>query len=231
MLAFPEGLLGLIRGQVLEGQLRTLKMGTVVARSPGSLVADPGQYWASVTMDGSSGTPQPVKCFESVLVDVGDRVGVGKFESDWIIIGNYTHRTLGDAGFNQAYAGADTSTSGTFVDFPESPNLIVTKRRDATGLRIDMEGSMYVTAQPTVVETAVAILSFDGTVAYDETLTKRAFNAASDHRSIAGGATTAALAGGQTYSITARWRRVSGTGTLTVDGNDSMNMRVREVVI
>lgn len=220
----------MIAGIAGSGAPRIAKMGTVAARSPGS-VSDPdhGPNWASVTVD-PGGTPQPVKCFESVVVDVGDRVGLIKFEGEWLIVANYTLRTLGEGGFENGYSGAATTTSVTFVDMPTAPSIILPKYRDATLLRIDIWLSMYVTAQPTVIEIGASVASFDGTVDIDLFTSRRSFNAANDHRDVAGGVTTDALAGGQTYEVTARWRRISGTGVLTTDANDSITMRVREVV-
>lgn len=219
----------LVADLVTAGMPRQTKMGTVSARSSGSLGLN-GTYWAAVTMDGSSGTAQPVKCFESVIVDVGDRVGLVKYEGEWIITGNYTLRTLGEGGFESVLAGPTTSTSGTFVDVPTSPNLTMHKYRDHTFLRIDMAISMYASSVPTVVEFAAAILSEDGLTSYDAVLTRMPHNTANNHTTLYGGETTAAHPGGQNFTITARWRRVSGGGNMTVDANDYVTLRVREVV-
>lgn len=206
------------------------KMGQVVSRSPGTLAGGAAAD-VMVAFDGGSGTAQPVKCFESVIVAEGDSVGLVKFQDDWIIVGNYTLRTLADAATILEWGSVANTTSATFVDMPSSPTVDLTKRRDATVLRVEVSLSLWVaTSAPTVFELAVYVASGDGSVGYDEILFHRAMNATSDHRDWTGWTTTAALHGDDTYAVTARWRRVSGTGTLTVDTNDSISMSVREVV-
>lgn len=209
---------------------KVAKMGTVAWWSPG--VSDSrGLYACGVSFD-PGGTAQPVKCFESVLVDVGDRVGLIKYESEWIVTGNYSRRELGGALYCEQFAGSATTTSATFVDMPGSPTAEVTmKYRDDSLLRVQADVSLYATVVSTVVEIAAYVASADGTVGYDEVLFRRAINEANSHRDMGGGSETAVgYVGGQGYSVTLRWRRVSGTGTLTSDTNDSAMLRVDEVM-
>jgi hypothetical protein len=228
MPSYPESQLAVIDARVAAGQTRTTKMGTVASRSPG-VVTGSSLYAVNVVMDGSSGTAQPVKCFESVIVEAGDRVGLVRFESDWIIVGNYTLRTLGDASISQTHA-ISTSTSATFVDMPSSPSVVLPEKyRDNTLLRITVSHSMYIGTAAGPVEIGVYVLSFDGTVSYDQVVMRRYLNDINSHHSMTSWVDTAALAGGQSYAFTARWRRVSGTGVMSVDGNDSIAIRVQEV--
>jgi hypothetical protein len=223
---YPTSLLAVIDSRIADGAAWPTKMGTVAWRSPGISVGSP--YTATVAFDGSSGTAQPVKCFESVIVDVGDRVGLIKYEGEWIITGNYTLHTLGTGEVNFGFSITSTS-SATFVDMPSSPTATIMKWRDSTKLRIFIALSLTVSVTGTVPEIGTSVESFDGTVAYDEAIIHRAVNAAGDHRDMSGCITTPVLAGGQTYGITARWRRLSGTGNLTVDLNDTVSIDVREV--
>jgi hypothetical protein len=231
MPTYPESQLELIDSRVRLGMARLTKMGTVAWRSSGSLAGDPGMYAASVVFDGSSGTAQPVKCFESVIVDIGDRVGVVRFESEWIIVSNYTLRTLGDASYEAPGANGGTTASATYVDMPGSPSAILnTKYRDDTLLRISMGVSMYSTAVTTIIEIAAYVASTDGSIAYDQRVIKFGINPANEHTDATGWTTSAPLPGGVGYAVTGRWRRVSGTGTMTTDGNDHCYIRVEEVV-
>lgn len=226
---YASSVLAVVDSRVAAGQTRNTKMGTVAARSPGALAGDPGAYWASVVFDGSSGTAQPVKCFESVIVAPGDRVGLVKYEGEWIITGNYTLRTLADVAMHtQLIVG--TTTSATLVDVPSSPSLTLTKVRDATLLRIGLTISMYNVTATASVEMAVSVVSFDASTNYDEILFIQNLSVIGDRRNFTGWTTTAALPGNMGYTITGRWRRNTGSGTLSVDTFDAISISVREVV-
>jgi hypothetical protein len=228
---YAESTLALVDSRVAAGQARTTKMGTVTYRSPGLSDTVRGVYSATVVFDGSSGTAQPVKCFESVVADIGDRVGVVRYEGDWIITANYSLRTLGDGSYDGQFSPGGTTTSSTLVDMQGSPTAAAVKYRDATMLRCSLHFSSFSTVASTVVEFALQVTSNDGTVAYDEIIGRRSYNEASSHRDFGGWSDTAAVVGGQGYTATARWRRVSGTGTLTTDGNDACYIRIQEVVL
>lgn len=206
------------------------KMATVQARSLG-VTSDPvnGQYWASVVFDGSSGTAMPVKCFESVVVAEGDKVGVVRYGTEWIITGNYTLRGLADEADQHVFSSTFNTSSSSFVDLPDSPSLIVMKMRDTTLLRIHYALSLRVSSG-VFIEIAASVTSFDGSVSYDQLMFRRVINTVNAHTDLSGWVKTGALFGGG-YTITGRWRRASGTTeTLTVDVNDSISMRVQEVV-
>jgi hypothetical protein len=217
-----------------ESVQKLAKMGTVTGRdTTGARVL--------VTFDGSAGVSQPVKCPESVVVDTGDRVGLVKYEGgvlrrdgrpagdgDWIITVNYSLQTLCDAMNMFQWGSSGTTTSATFVDMPNSPSVTFTKMRDNTALRIWIGVSLFATVVPTVYHIGMHIASLDGLVSYDEDMFHRAVNNVA-HGDSSGWITTGALAAGQ-YTGTARWLRTSGTGTLTVDSNDSISMHIKEVV-
>jgi hypothetical protein len=205
---------------------KVTKMGTVTSRDIWSDLG-PSNSRCLVTFDADSGVSHPVKCPESVIVDVGDRVGLVYYEHDWIITINYSLRTLCDA-MNGFQWGSGTTTSATFVDMPSSPSLTFVKARADTFLRIWVGVSLWVTSTPTVATIGMSLLSGDLSVNYDETLFHRA-GQASIHHDYSGWITTGALHA-DTYTATARWLRLSGAGTLTVDGNDSISIHIIEVV-
>jgi hypothetical protein len=221
---YPTALLNLIDQRIDQSLVRPTKMGTVQSR-------DSATALATVAFDGGSGIGQPVKCFESVVVDVGDRVGLIKFEGEWVIIGNYTARAFWGEQMN-SFTGVGNTTSASFGDIPGTPRIQVTKYRDATQFEIFMALSMTSTVTATVVELAATLAYPDGLTTVDQVLFRRAINAATDHRDMSGGLTTPGLTlPGGAYSITGRWRRVSGTGTLATDGNDSCTLWAREVTV
>lgn len=94
MPAYGVGQVELINDLIVESHATITKMGTVTERdATGTRVL--------VAFDGSSGISQPVKCPGSIIVATGDRVGLTKYESDWIISVNYT----ADARIPAALAG------------------------------------------------------------------------------------------------------------------------------
>jgi hypothetical protein len=222
MPAYGDDLLALIDARVDAAAPRVTKMGSVVGR-------DTIGARCLVTLDGSSGVAQPVKCPESVIVSVGDRVGLVKYESDWIITVNYTLWTLTNAMNGFQWVSAQTTTSATFVDMPSSPSVEFVKNRDNTFLRIWVGLSLYATVANTVFHIGMHLASNDGAISYDEDMYHRAINEANSHRDSSGWITTGALAA-NSYTATARWLRTSGTGTLTTDSNDSISMHIIEVV-
>jgi hypothetical protein len=200
-------------------------MGTVAVR------ATTGNY-AEVIFDGTSGVAMPVKCFEPVIVQPGDRVGLAKFGSDWIIVGNYTLRTLADVSMLFGFTGTGTTSVGTYADMQGSPTLTYTKVRDLTFMRYEISVTGYCTTPPNGWQQGCRITSADGvTVAYDQGVRVFTMNAAVTHTTIHGFviASTAHPAG--VYTMVARWARVSGAGVLDVDTADMIQMTAREVVV
>jgi hypothetical protein len=230
MPTYAESNLELIDQRITAGLARVTKMGTVQWVSPGELAGDPGLYAATVVFDGSSGTAQPVKCPYSVIVAEGDRVGLVRYEGEWLITVDYTLRTLGDGSYDQAIATVANTTSTVFVDIASPASAIVPiKYRDSTLLRVTVAASMFTSAIPCTMEWAAYISSTDGATGYDETILRRGINTAAEHTQMVGWSDTAALPGGVGYAATVRWRRVSGTATLNMDGNDSVHVRLEEV--
>jgi len=221
---YAGGLLQLIDERVAVRLRSGTKMGTVQSR-------DSTGVRAMVAVDGSSGVPQPVKCFEHVLVDVGDRVGLVRFESDWVIVGNYSLRSLGAGHETFEWSSLSTTTSATYVDMPSSPQLSVPKYRDSTQFRVRCMISAYVTTSGfTVMKTGFRIQGGDGAVDYDMDVARFDLVSTNSHYGWGGIATTTGSLPAGNYTMTARWLRVGGSGTLTVDAQDLIHMEAEEVI-
>lgn len=222
---YASSVLALIDARVDHARPIVTKMGTVQSR-------DTTGARAMVAFDGSSGVAQPVKCFETVIVDSGDRVGMVKFESDWIIVGNYTLRTLGTSAMNFTWTGTSTTTSATYVDLPSSPALAFLKVRDDTQIRIRLAMSMYsATAGFTVFKIAARVTLAGLTVDYDQDILHFDISQTSPHVPLFGIATTTGDIPAGNYTLTGRWLRSTGTGTGTVDTQDMIMIEAQEVVI
>ncbi len=222
MPSYPEAMRQVIDERVLADRRTVTKMGTVQSR-------DSTGVRAMVALDGSSGVPQPVKCPESVVVDPGDRVGVARFEADLIIVFNYSLRSLGRGHTTFEWGSLSTTTSATYVDMPSSPELSFAKYRDSTLIRFRCMVSAYVTASGFTVMKVGYRLRDGNTIDYDEDIARFDLVSTNNHYAWGGIATTAALPAGN-YTATARWLRVGGSGTLTVDAQDLIHMEAEEVI-
>jgi hypothetical protein len=124
-------------------------------------------------------------------------------------------------GINNA-CGAGTHNTTSYASLPATSSFSFTKLHSSTALLIDFHLSMYSTLAATVIRLGVLVNSVDYDVA------NFYFNEASAHRQISGASRITGIAAG-TYTIQARWRQVSGTGVLTVDGNDWISLQALEV--
>jgi hypothetical protein len=221
--AFGQQMAALIDDQVQAGQSVSAKMGTVISRETASARA-------IVAFDGSSGIGQPVKCFETVICDTGDRVGLLKIEGDWIICGNYTLRTLCDEFMSIQYTSTTTTASTTFVDMPTGTVLPIVKVKDATNLRIFMTAALQATSTALLFTIGANITNADASISTDVNVIVRAFNPASTHQDWSGGTVTSLSLPADSYTITGRWLKRSGTGSLSVNTDDGVTISVKEVV-
>jgi hypothetical protein len=199
------------------------KMGTVISRESATALA-------TVSFDGGSGIGQPVKCFETVVCDEGDRVGLLKVEGEWIIVGNYTLRTLAEEFMSIQYTSSNTNTSASYIDMPTGTSLTVFKVKDATKLRVKMGLSIWATAVNTSFKAGIHISNSDLSISTDVTLFERAMNPATQHADFTGGLTLSLTLPSASYLIVGRWLRNGGTGTLTMNTDDGVWIEVKEVV-
>lgn len=120
-------------------------------------------------------------------------------------------------------ASANTTTSSTYVSLTGTSSATITKSQGtATQLRIDLSVSSWCNGTLTLVRFGVLVNGVD----YDVTQIKHADSG--KHAFATGTAYISGLAAGS-YTIQARWRRVTGTGTLTRDIEDWLSLAVTEV--
>lgn len=221
---YASSQIALIDSRIRQALKTGTKMGTVQSRA----TTGPS---ATVSLHGSSGTAQPVKCFASVLVEPGDRVGLINIEDDWIIVGNYTLRTLADVHYDADFSSTGNVASTTYVDMPNSPTVSLTKRFDATILHVAMAFSCYVGTANSTIFGGVHLARADGTgTPADYQVFRRAINAANDHRDQMGSIRIPGSLPAGDYLVTARWRLAGAGPTIYVDSNDGISIDVREVV-
>lgn len=129
---------------------------------------------------------------------------------------------FGAATLNQAFA-AGTTTSATYVNLPGPPTVTITKAYLNTRLFIALTATIQSSLANTSARLAVNISGVgDGDIA------QLVINPASTHLQVAGSAIFPAAVMGS-VTVTGRWRRVAGGGTLTVGTDDWVSISVMEV--
>jgi hypothetical protein len=217
-MAYNDLLMEVIDQRVAAGVARDTATGTVSARSTTGT-------GAQVVFDGSA-LAVPVKVAGGVHAFAGDRVALQRFGADWVVVVSFTPRGPSRATTGGAL-GFGTTTSVTYVDMPGPVQLAFTKWYDLTTVVARIEVAAYTTgAGDTGVRYAVNMATGAGSTDYD--VAHFFFNPGVQHLPVAGTAPITGLVAG-VYTVTARWRRTAGTGTLTVDSNDWLSMDLNEV--
>lgn len=225
MTTFDEAMVRMVDARIAAAQRKLRDHGTVVQRD----TTGPG---ALVTFDGST-APTPVKVLGHVHCFEGDRVVLDLYKDRWVITGTFARRELGE--FNtRTYGplGSGTTTSATFVDMPSDTSITeFTKRYDATSVQLRLVATFWATAA-VVAETAVRISGTPGT---DTALTFTPIEHIMAYeqlqntpiRSTLHGQTRQVFGAGS-YTLTARWRRVSGAGTMSMNETDLITLEADE---
>lgn len=227
MTTWEQGLIDMVDERIQLSKRRTVAYGTVQTRD----TTGPG---ATVVFDGTT-IAMPVKVPGHVHVLENDRVMLLLGETTWVIVGSFNRRLMAEAFLKiSGPGGGGTTTSASFVDMPSTPTIAFNKRYDLTAVRIALKAAVSSSAVATVVETAVRVYGAPGTLtastytAADNSLDLTALNVANVHTLMYGTYRDINMPAG-TYYIGARWRRVSGGGTLSVDQNDIMHLEADEI--
>jgi hypothetical protein len=188
-------------------------------------VADPAT--PTVTFDADpSATATPVVNLLSIPL-AGDRV--------WVVsvppAGNYMigrnpamDPARMDADATNGASAAGTTTSAAYADMPGSPAVTITKAYTNTRLKVDFHATCFSTAVTTVVRFAAGISGVgDGDIA------QLFFNPAATHLQVSGSAIFPVPVSGS-VTVTGRWRRVAGAGTISTDANDWVSISVQEII-
>ncbi|AGL19493.1 hypothetical protein [Actinoplanes sp. N902-109] len=195
---------------------------------------DPSGLAGLAAVDGSE-QPVPVKVSGATDAREGDRVSLIRTGGYWTVVGVLSMGGMGEASTRGAASGSDTKSDAAYEDLPVVAVTAFRKLHAATAVRVAVQVSMYSTAATTKAMLGVRIT---GTVATDGSAydsgdvdvlpTAYLFNAANDHRPVAGAIRHVGMPPGD-YSVQIRWKRISGSGTLTVDTNDGFLVEVDEI--
>lgn len=223
-MAYNDRQLDIIDQRVRSARADELRMGSVTER-------DPDSTSAMVTMDDSS-VAVPVKVFGDCPAAAGDRVGLVKLGSEWVVFGTFTGVTtapLGSANV-QATLGSGTTSSGAWADIPGTPGFTFTKVKTDTVVRMALAVSAFVTTANVYAKWGFEFdpVGVGSTVDYE--VAAHLYNAASVYHHASGFIRVADIAPGE-YTVTGRWSRFSGSGTMNVDGNCQISMECTEELL
>lgn len=190
---------------------------------------------ALVVFDGSS-QAVPVKVFGNVETYAGDRVGLVKFGSYWIVIGSMARRLPSYAWAEAFQSNTGTISGITITDIPNPVTFTFRKWWNTTRVKTVIHGSAWLgagTGGAQAMDFGARFTSDLGTL--DAQITSMYFNAEQFHLPMSGevpvaGATTwdgVGLPAG-TYTVKVWWR-CWGTGVIHVDAQDWIRLSCTEV--
>lgn len=224
---YDERIIQIVDARIAKAAQQWTARGTVVDRD----TVGPG---ATVVFDGDAIAVQ-VKVPGHVHIIEGDRVVLMLVATTWVVVGTFARRQLGEASARtNGPVSSNTTTSATYVDAPADAIATITKRYDGTAVRVAMIADAFATAVTTVTQFAVRVAGLAGTdtattyTATDWFITQFAFNTASQHHETMGVIRVVNMPAGQ-YTLTPRWRRSAGTGTLTQDNNSYVTVEADEI--
>ena len=225
--AYDEGLIRIIDARIAKAQQLWSARGTVVQRD----TIGPG---ATVVFDGDA-IAMPVKVLGGVICFQNDRVVLLRVADTWVVTGTFSRNGL--AGAYARLPGpspAGTTSSASYSDQPAGVSVRILKRFDDTDLNVGLSMTCYVTGSATTLATAACrIAGTAGTItattwtAVDLAMNVLRFDVVAAHFPISGYARQTSMPAGD-YTITARWRRTSGSGVVTQDTNDFVMIQADE---
>jgi hypothetical protein len=223
MLSQDEQLLRLIDSRIEAGRARTEAFGTCVSRNGSGSVG-------YVIFDGSQ-TPVPVKVAGYVVLRPAMRCMLAKFGTVWVVVGTFAAPALGRASLFAFCSGAQTTVLGSFADHPGLSAFTFTKYHDNTIIDTTIAVSGFSTAVSTACRWALRFTQTSGDIAYTpaDLGANQIYWSTANVRQYATVSydNTAAIPAG-VYSVRLRWRRDTGSGTVTNSSDDLYSVRMRE---
>lgn len=165
----------------------------------------------------SLGVGNKIQSVSAIRPEVGDTVYMLRNQSDWFIIG-----VLGEAGHTDFFSTAPSvaTTSATFVSVSSSTTGIIHKRANDTRLRVDLYASLFATVAGTGFELSAFVNGADNVI--DNSIVD------TSHQPVAMRTYLLGIPKGDHF-MTLRIRRTGGTGTLTMNSNDYVQIDLDEV--
>lgn len=223
---YDEQQIALIDQRIRVGQRKASATGTIVSRD----TTGPG---ATVLQDGAT-VATPAKVAGTTFAQPGDRCMLDLYGSDWIVTNSFSSTAFGEA--NRALdalpSTATGPTSTAFIDLVEFGTFVFTKNFDNTFVRMQVQVQAFVTTAIAKPFWGLRLTPTSGGVGYtpaDISMGGLQINALSTHITYTSMRRITGIPAG-TYTVSLRWRRVSGTGTISADTNDAYAVELDERV-
>lgn len=214
MTRFDEAILGAVEEMIAAAG--------VVMQHPGTMQSrDTTGTGGAAIFDGSARSV-PVKVPGSVHAFAGDRVGLVKFGSDWVVVHCFTRWGDSEAGVNSV-AGNDSTTSAAYSAVAGVPTFTWRKRYDDSRAALRLTAGAFSGTAPAQGEYGLQL--DDGTTATDYFLLRLRTDAGGHVSGSAEDIISGVPAG--LYTVTVRWRKTSG-GTMQLNNIDTVSARCRE---
>jgi len=214
--------------KVLANQkLGVTAMGTVMD-------SDATSIFLNVSFDGD-GTLAPVKCFWNIRPAPGDRVGLAKFGSDWIVMGGYGDADTGNRPLPKIYGSTGTAAVGstasaTMSDMPGPISITYTKLHDKSNTFFMMATSFWIHGNTnTGVVFEINATHTDGTVVQISNCGGSFNNTAESHESWAENRLSVGLTRRGVWTCKLQWAVMQGLATLEQDLTDRYSFHCMEV--
>jgi len=133
------------------------------------------------------------------------------------------HLSLKNADYPPQNPGAGTTTSGSYANLPGNPSATINKKYASTRLKV----TAFVETFSTLANTSVDLGAAMGATG-DVTIWHHVHNPANVH-DMYGGVRFVTGMGAGSHTITGRWRRPAGGGTVTMNADDYFCLAVEEV--
>lgn len=178
------------------------RIGDLLPQQPGRmgvLVSVDAGAGCTVRFDGDVATT-PVKRWAHVLAGPGDRVGLQRFESDWVVVGAFGTTSSASIETLGTSLGSITATTNTLV---AGASTTVIKVQDDTRMRVRVTGGGWAqTATGASYELLYGVRISQASPAFtaDYDVGRYFFNTTADHRAWGGHRTVAAIPAG-TYTL------------------------------
>lgn len=216
-MAWNADWLALIDDRIRALTQRTTAVGTVASRP-----TDTSVY---VTFDGST-IAVPCKVFGDVQAYSGDRVGLQRFGTDWVVVGTYTRRYPTEFAMS-GQGGGQSTTSGSFADISGIAGTFV-KRDTASRVRLSWMGSNFNSGGTAEVYYGAKLTAQDSSATVYGSYTIGELYHAVQNGTVAGFAYATGVPAGS-YTVQWQWYRAGGTGTPTLTVDDWYSVTAKEV--
>lgn len=199
----------------------------------GTIVTCDGSIIATVEFDG--GGTHPVLIFRNVRAKPGDRVGLQKYGSDWIVTGTLGEGVPNMEAFYHVVATSGNTFSTSFVDMPGPLDFTFEKRYDYTRVIVDFSKTSYLgSGNDRFSGFGVKMTGLDSGIVVFKESNFFFFNVSGVHHASHG---LSIFPGGNgvnelphdTYTARLQWRTTTGGAQAThVDTNDEIHLTFTE---